>query len=950
MSDDFAVAAGLLCAGTLAIAPLASLALAVSTRGKLGDLVRRVSESESEVARLNGQVARLNDAVGRLRAEASLRASLTTASTATTAAPVAAPVAAPDVAPAVEAAARSTEPATEPAAASATAHAPELASGATALSPELPALSQAGESPISEQPAPAADASTAGVATAPPSATPPVLSERPAPPPRPEPRQPAKPPSVELMGTWLFAALGGLLVLVGGLLFFNYALEEGWFGRLGPGARFALGIAAGLGALVGGQVLHKREYRIPAAAFGGGGLGILYGALYAGRTLYDLLDQPVTFAAMVGVTIASGLIAWRWRSQFLSTLGLIGGLLTPILLSTGQNKAMALFSYLALLNAGAVWVASARNWPITAGLAAFGTLAIQMGWAEKYGAMDQIPIGLGAGAVFAAIYGVSAMRKESKLGIFSAMSLGTLGQALAVLPMMLTYDTVTWEGSSFGQVFHDPGVAPWMSSGWIVLFASWLYFIAQRKGSMFLGVGAVAAVGLDQMVLGGAWGDAMGGVVSQDHSLYAMIALAVLAPSWTSLAVGMGGDKDSAVRTWTPALAQLAGSFASMMAIASADAPPLLVMAATLMFGLAGVVGEQRNPWSPLVGLVAAAMPLYAGMPAMMSDHMLSSVTMAPLAVVLIVNAVPLLSKQNDQLGRWLASACAGPIFYLPLHMAWDEAWGSDYIGLLPILLGILSMVSAVYVRRILVAKADDRKLALLITVATLFACVAVPVQLSRHWLVLGWAMESAVLAWLGLRLKHPGVRWFALAMAVGALGRLAMDPYVVEIPARDLMVVFNLPGLTYAVTGVCLLVAARGLAEGPPLIPGVPVPTLLRTAATLVFFVGLNVEVSLAFAEDGIPRAGGTFGQEMFRSIIWAVYGGILLGLGVWRDNSGTRLLAMGFLLLAAAKVFFWDLWDLEGMFRVASVLGAAMTLLGSAVLLQRVVLRQRSTDEGGQ
>lgn len=96
------------------------------------------------------------------------------------------------------------------------------------------------------------------------------------------------------------------------------------------------------------------------------------------------------------------------------------------------------------------------------------------------------------------------------------------------------------------------------------------------------------------------------------------------------------------------------------------------------------------------------------------------------------------------------------------------------------------------------------------------------------------------------------------------------------------------------------------------------------------------------------MPRfAGGTLTQEMIRSLSWAAFGGALLGLGVWGRSRPTRLLAMGFLLLAAGKVFLVDLSSLTGMFRVGSVLGAGLTLIASAILLQRVVLRERDEEE---
>ena len=42
---------------------------------------------------------------------------------------------------------------------------------------------------------------------------------------------------------------------------------------------------------------------------------------------------------------------------------LVGGFLTPVLISTGQNHEIALFSYLALLDLGTLWISAVRRWP-----------------------------------------------------------------------------------------------------------------------------------------------------------------------------------------------------------------------------------------------------------------------------------------------------------------------------------------------------------------------------------------------------------------------------------------------------------------------------------------------------------------------------------------------------------------------------------------------------------
>jgi uncharacterized membrane protein len=61
-------------------------------------------------------------------------------------------------------------------------------------------------------------------------------------------------------------------------------------------------------------------------------------------------------------------------------LGLIGGFLTPLLLSSGEENQTVLFCYLLLLDLGVLAVAHWRRWPILAWLAFFGTAFLSAAW------------------------------------------------------------------------------------------------------------------------------------------------------------------------------------------------------------------------------------------------------------------------------------------------------------------------------------------------------------------------------------------------------------------------------------------------------------------------------------------------------------------------------------------------------------------------------------------
>jgi len=153
----------------------------------------------------------------------------------------------------------------------------------------------------------------------------------------------------------------GVIVLVAGIAFFlKYSIERG---LLPPPARVALSILAGAGMLIAGTRLLAGRYRLFGHGLMGAGLATLYFAVYAAGSRYHLIAQvPTAFALMSLVTIAAGALAVWCNTPLVAVLGLIGGYGTPIMLSTGEANLPGLFSYLLLLGAGTLGIATRKRW------------------------------------------------------------------------------------------------------------------------------------------------------------------------------------------------------------------------------------------------------------------------------------------------------------------------------------------------------------------------------------------------------------------------------------------------------------------------------------------------------------------------------------------------------------------------------------------------------------
>jgi uncharacterized membrane protein len=123
-----------------------------------------------------------------------------------------------------------------------------------------------------------------------------------------------------------------------------------------------LGVAAvGVGLLVVGWRLRHRV-EVYALSLQGGGVGILYLTIFAAMRLFDLLPVRLAFPLLVALMICAGGLAVLQNSRALAILGIVGGFLAPILVSTGSGNHVILFSYYLVLNGAILGIAWFRAW------------------------------------------------------------------------------------------------------------------------------------------------------------------------------------------------------------------------------------------------------------------------------------------------------------------------------------------------------------------------------------------------------------------------------------------------------------------------------------------------------------------------------------------------------------------------------------------------------------
>jgi uncharacterized membrane protein len=208
-------------------------------------------------------------------------------------------------------------------------------------------------------------------------------------------------------------------------------------------------------------------------------------------------------------------------------------------------------------------------------------------------------------------------------------------------------------------------------------------------------------------------------------------------------------------------------------------------------------------------------------------------------------------------------------------------------------------------------------------------------------WQLVGAALTAAAMAVIGRR-AHQKVRIGAVCLAV-------VVGVIVAVLALTELHFERSPHLLAPRTSWVFATAVAGAAVAFRCAAGVrgSVVMLARVAAAALLvvlpFLWLNLLVANQWAVHRTIRLvlERVPARDLTISITWAVYGGALLAIGIWRRTPALRWASFAFLILTIGKVFLYDLGKLEGLFRAGSLFGLAICLLLVSVVYRRFVFR---------
>lgn len=216
--------------------------------------------------------------------------------------------------------------------------------------------------------------------------------------------QAAHPSSESLEGTigkvWL-NRIGIIAILIGVAYFLKYAFDSGW---IGPGGRVAIGLLAGIAVVVWSESFRRKGSAAFSYSLKAVGIGILYLSLWAASQYFHLVPAGVAFAAMILVTASTITLALTQDAEILGVYAIIGGFSTPVLVSTGENHEIVLFSYVCLLDLAILAMVSFKPWRRIVWGAMLGTGVMYIGWAAEYYDSSERPVTVLFASAFFAIF------------------------------------------------------------------------------------------------------------------------------------------------------------------------------------------------------------------------------------------------------------------------------------------------------------------------------------------------------------------------------------------------------------------------------------------------------------------------------------------------------------------------------------------------------------------
>ncbi|RWH84322.1 MAG: DUF2339 domain-containing protein [Mesorhizobium sp.] len=783
-----------------------------------------------------------------------------------------------------------------------------------------------------------------------------------------------KPDIETALGTRWAVWVGGIALALGGLFLIRYTIEAGIFG---PGVRLSMAAMLGLVLVAVGEFIRRTGFRVPVQGVAGAyipailtaaGAFILFGTVYAAHGVYGFIGPALAFTLLgaIGVaTIAAALV----HGQALAGIGLLGAVVTPMLVASQAPNPWALFGYLAIVLAATGVIARLRDWKLLMAAAFVGTGL----WTILY--MTDAP-----GTNLPVILFINAVT----LAVLAFIWLGRRGGE-AEPARGFDWPSIApgfFVGLSAMALFVDPAFAAGDALPGAALIAALVAVALYRP----LALALLHAAGLATVLvyLGiipptSVAADFSGGVLDVE-GLPAAVADTLMLRIGIFLGLMFIGAGFWAARRFAASAQIRAASWAAWGAVA----PLVILLALWFTFGnldrdlvyaavaaLLVVVFAAGGEWiargeePPLQGGAAVSFALGgAAVAALLMIYMAfgSGWTTILLGAAAIVPALATRWRAYPVLG-WIS---VGAVIAVLGRVPFDPTIvGAEFLSTTPVFNWLLPgygvpALAFGFAAWQLARTTNGRPRLAMEAGAALFALltVAILVRHAMHGGVIDTGAitlaeqaiytliaigAGAILVAIDMRSPSSVLRYGSLAAGVVSVAFIIIQHFVALNPlftdeSTGRILVFNLLFLAYLLPAA----AAGGLALYTRDVRPKWYAAMLALVAALLAFAYATLSVRRLFKGEFIGLWSGLGQLETYTySALWLIIGVALLTAGVWLKSQVLRIASAALISVAVLKVFLFDMSELEGVLRALSFIGLGAVLIGIGLFYQRLLTR---------
>jgi uncharacterized membrane protein len=224
------------------------------------------------------------------------------------------------------------------------------------------------------------------------------------------------------IGSHWLNRIGIAALLIGISYFLKFAFDNNW---IGPAGRVTIGLLAGIAMVAWSERFRAKGYQAFSYSLKAVGIGAMYLSLWAAFQVYSLIPSGAAFVMMLTVTGATAAMAWAQDAQILAAFALTGGFSTPLLLSTGQNREVDLFAYVAILDLATLALITFKPWRRLLVMSYAGTLLLYVGWYSTFYSRSQLNITLAFATLFFAIFAIApliTLQPEGEPALFASVA------------------------------------------------------------------------------------------------------------------------------------------------------------------------------------------------------------------------------------------------------------------------------------------------------------------------------------------------------------------------------------------------------------------------------------------------------------------------------------------------------------------------------------------------